>query len=383
VKFDAQQATPRTTKPPYPSTIIMKLSTVTGGVDNNFNLIRMLAALFVLISHSFFLTGHEDPILSTLGFTMGNISVDVFFLTSGFLVTSSLISKKSLIEFMVARTLRIFPALLTMLALTVFGLGLYFTTTPKSTFITHPKVYFYLLKCSTLFFGVMSQLPGVFETTPYKHSFNGSLWSMPIEVRLYAAIAVIWYLSRLLPKLEFRVFKHSILVLAIFSGLLVLSESSTQIHTPNAHRPIFMFLTGASFSMLQKKITLSHPLFAAMLTALIISTGSMQAFFYTYTLTIPYLLFYAAYIPSGTIRKYNELGDYSYGTYIYAFPLQQSVAALYPGCSTLLMSTIAGAVTLGAAILSWHLIEKPILRTKGACVNRARGWLNHNEKLLP
>ena len=35
-------------------------------------------------------------------------------------------------------------------------------------------------------------LPGVFEHNPFKGAVNGSLWSMPSELRMYAILALIW-----------------------------------------------------------------------------------------------------------------------------------------------------------------------------------------------
>jgi peptidoglycan/LPS O-acetylase OafA/YrhL len=61
------------------------------------------------------------------------------------------------------------------------------------------------------------------------------------------------------------------------------------------------------------------------------------------------------------IRAYNRIGDYSYGMYVYAFPVQQSIAALMPGVSTWTLTAVAMTVTLMLAMLSWHLVEKPAM----------------------
>jgi peptidoglycan/LPS O-acetylase OafA/YrhL len=78
-------------------------------------------------------------------------------------------------------------------------------------------------------------------------------------------------------------------------------------------------------------------------------------------LVAPYLVLWFAYVPGGFIRRYNRVGDYSYGTYIFAFPLQQLVMMLKPDASVLTLTLLAGLGTLVFAMLSWHLIEKPCM----------------------
>ena len=77
-----------------------------------------------------------------------------------------------------------------------------------------------------------------------------------------------------------------------------------------------------------------------------------------------YAVFWCAYVPDGWIRKYNNLGDYSYGLYIYAFPVHQTLAALRPGIAPLPMFLAAFPLSLGLAVVSWHVVEKPSLALK-------------------
>ena len=99
---------------------------------------------------------------------------------------------------------------------------------------------------------------------------------------------------------------------------------------------------------------------------------SPRLFFVVYLLAIAYSLLYLAYIPSGPVRAYNCVGGYSYGVYIYAFPVQQSVVALIPGVSVLLLLLISACINLSLALLSWHFIERRALAFKG-CSTRW-GW---------
>ena len=85
------------------------LSTYTNKRDNNFNLIRFIAAVLVLYTHSIALAlgkGAQDPIWPITGTTWGNIAVDIFFIVSGFLITSSYFSQNNLIAFVWARVLK-------------------------------------------------------------------------------------------------------------------------------------------------------------------------------------------------------------------------------------------------------------------------------------
>ena len=360
----------------------MKLSNFTqGGRDNNFNLIRVIAALAVLISHSFPLaigTGAAEPFGQILGMSMGGIAVDIFFITSGFLVTASLLTRQSIIEFIWARVLRIFPALLIMLILTVFGLGAFFTSLPLPSYLVDSGVYNYFLKCATLVSGVGKSLPGVFDNNPFKNSFNGSLWTIHYEVAMYAILAVIWVTFRTIER-RANLFQLTIVTCSLVAGILVIAF---HFYIPTGSKILtilklfFMFFSGAAFYVLKEHIPLSRRLFWLCVFTLLASIIiNKDAFFVVYVLTIAYVLFYVAYVPSGLIRKYNLAGDYSYGIYIYAFPIQQSVAELFPGVSVLSMISISAPAALLLAALSWHFVERRALGLK-------RLNVDHNRKMF-
>jgi peptidoglycan/LPS O-acetylase OafA/YrhL len=347
---------------------VKKLSSYTNGRDNNFNLIRITAAFAVLVSHSFALalgSGKFEPLRSNIGMSPGDIAVDVFFVTSGFLVTSSLFNRANLVEFIWARLLRIFPALIMMLILTVFVLGPVFTSIPIGEYFSSKAVFTYPIKCSTLFIDMQRTLPGVFENNPYKGSANGSLWSMPFEVRMYAILAASWMIMK-----SMHIRLESILIIfAVAAGAYTLANHFYGFSESRFSGLFFMFFTGSSFYVMRDRIRLWHGVALWMVIALIIATINKDQFFVVYHLSLAYVLFYLAYVPAGFIRKFNVLGDYSYGIYIYAFPVQQSVAALIPGVSVLDMIAIAGSVTLLLSIASWHLIEKNALSLKGRYVD--------------
>ena len=349
------------------------LSSFTQGKNNNFNLIRIIAALAVLVSHSFSLLLQPEPFGQSLGMSMGSIAVDIFFVASGFLVAGSLLARQSVSEYVLARVLRIYPALIVMLVLTVFVLGAVFTSVPLDAYYTNGQVYSYLMRCLTLISGVAYYLPGVFESNPFKGAVNGSLWTLVYEIKMYIFLALFWLVSALTKKNRTKMFNALMIASAVLALGVVFFRHFYLKDDSHAVRLFFMFFSGAAYWVLKDRIRLSTPLFLFLLCASAFSLlMSQDAFFIVYQLGVAYALFYIAYVPAGAIRQYNALGDYSYGVYIYAFPVQQAVVALFPGISVAAMMAMSAAVTLMLAILSWHVIEKRAMRLKEFFLQRSR-----------
>jgi peptidoglycan/LPS O-acetylase OafA/YrhL len=350
----------------------MKLSYFTEGKDNNFNLIRMVAACVVLVEHSFALAiGFADarPFRISSSIDMSSLAVDVFFVTSGFLVTSSLLRRQHPIEFVWARVLRIYPALLVMQFLTVFGLGLCFTTLPWTSYLASYDTFKYWVKGSILFTGLVPTLPGIFENNPLNNVFNSPLWTLPYELGMYATLVGVWVAISLVPRVRLRIFTIAIVGCATVAVLLLLSCSVCMTHQGQLLRLFGMFFSGAAVYVLKDRIVLSGPVFWSLMVVVPLATIlGEHVLFAAYVLALPYILLYLAYIPSGFIRKYNHLGDYSYGVYIYAWPVQQSIASLVPGISVPAMLLVSASVNVALAALSWHLIEQRVLQLKSVWV---------------
>ena len=166
----------------------MILTQLASGRDNNFNLIRFIAASLVLISHSYPLAmgkGFPEPLSEPLATSWGSIAVDVFFVASGFFIAASFSLKSSFKSFVMARILRIYPALIVVTILTVFVLGPIFSNLTVFDYFTSSQTYQYLIKNMTLITGIEYNLPGVFSENPYEHAVNGSLWTLPYEIKMY------------------------------------------------------------------------------------------------------------------------------------------------------------------------------------------------------
>lgn len=339
------------------------------GRDNNFNLLRFLAAFAVLIDHSYALvagTPDAEPLRRSLGIALGAIAVDVFFVTSGFLVTASLLNRQDTLAFLRARILRIYPALLVMVLLCVLVIGLFFTTLPAGAYLDHPLTLRFILKNATLVGGIEFYLPGVFDQLAWKNMVNGSLWTMPYEVRMYIALAVLWLACWLFRAWRRRVFAGLILTITALALTAHLTNHFSGRPDDNFFRLTFMFFSGASYCVLRERIRLSSAVFGGALAALLASPLEPDLFFVVYDLTLAYVVLWLAYVPGGALRRFNRFGDYSYGIYIYAFPVQQTLLALIAGLSVAGLIVTSGAVTLLLAALSWHCLEQHALRLKPA-----------------
>ncbi len=193
---------------------------------------------------------------------------------------------------------------------------------------------------------------------------------------MYAILAVAWVVLGVTKEHRLTLLKITIVASFIICGVLIVAA---HFYFPNVFtRFFFMFFSGAAFYVLRDYIRLHHSIFWLFVVVLILSAlVNTHAFLFVYILTVAYILFYIAYVPSGYIRKYNLVGDYSYGIYIFAFPVQQSIAALIPGVSVLSMLLISAPVTLLLAALSWHLLERRALGLKKLYVGHTQRMFSY------
>ena len=346
----------------------MRLSDYAVGRDNNFTLLRFSAAMTVLFAHSIAALGlppEREFFFNRLGFSLGEMGVDMLFVTSGFLVTASLVGRQDLIAYFWARILRVYPGMWVMLILTVCILAPALTTLPLADYFASPKTWDYFRKCATLIGGVRYSLPGVFETVPLKGEFNGSLWTMPVEVRMYLYLSAIWIALAVVPALRLKAMR---VILPLSAGALLailLGGRLTGGAVNGANIRVFMFVYGSSLYMWRDRIPMSPALLVGLLAGLALASFDKTLFFVVYAASLAPLVLHFAYVPGGRIRSFNDWGDYSYGVYIYAFPTQQTLATLFPGMSLGAMMASSALVSIAIAILSWKLIEERALAAKG------------------
>ena len=327
---------------------------------NNFNLMRLVAAWLVIYGHAWAITGSsgQDLLAGLTGFRFaGAIAVDMFFVVSGFLITASL-QRNSARGYLISRGLRILPALVACVVLTTFALGPMLTT--AANYWSQATTWNYFLVNASLV-ASRFQLPGVFTTHPLD-VVNGSLWTLPIEAKLYLLLMVAWMLGLLAPKRYTPLWALTLLVgyaLAWFYWPL-------PDHIQKYAECTAFFITGSLLWVNRDRIRLNGWVVLGTLAAFAFLRGGPWAH-------LPYfgMLTYGTLYLGLRVRLPMIRGtDLSYGLYLYGWPAQQLAWMLPWGKSIIGNIIIATTVALTCAALSWFLIERPALRMKKRWVVR-------------
>lgn len=353
----------------------LNLSDYTDSRDNNFNLLRFIAAFAVLFAHNFSLaTGKsgQDPIARITGQYVAFYALDAFFVISGFLVTRSIVKRNDIRTFVLSRVLRIYPALIVVVFFCAFIVGPVFTNLSLIDYLCDLRTYkYFFINFTLVSVHIVDSLPGVFNDIPWRNSVNSSLWTLPWEVRMYATLAFLFYFTHLrFQILNRKQFARLIFFIAVASFLIrsyqVLYDKEFLEGTVNMFRFLALFFLGSSCYLYREKISLSPLMFSGMLFSLLVLLAWKKLFLLASTLLSPYIILFLAYYPAGRIRKFNQLPDYSYGIYIYSFVVQQSLVAAFDGISAWSLLVLSFLVSLLFAAFSWHFIEEKALRLKNS-----------------
>jgi peptidoglycan/LPS O-acetylase OafA/YrhL len=315
---------------------------------NGFDLLRLLAALSVVVSHSVAVgegRPRDQPLLAWSGqLTLGEIGVAVFLIISGYLVTASA-EHRDARSFVLARGLRIFPALVVVVAASIFVLGPLMTTDPDYWSDIRTAVY----ALNALLVAVPT-LPGVFEGNSFGAVVNGSLWTIAYEVMFYTGLIVLVTLG----------FGGRRWLLATLGGLLL---ATVLVPESMLFRLGAFFAGGAVIYRLRGSLPLTWP--AAIICAGTVAVAGHLGFGLVPALATvgAYLLVTLAFrLPPFDAARY---GDLSYGIYLTAFPIQQALTQLGGGqmawwANASLAIPLAGL----AAFALWHGVEKRALAMK-------------------
>lgn len=320
---------------------------------NNFDVIRLAAAVVVLVSHGFLLSGVREPMVGAL--TLGQVAVLVFFGASGFLIAQSWDHDARLEPFLVKRALRIFPALFVVAFAAAFVVGPLVTLESTSAYFDGGEPLRYAVSNAFTFIDV--DLPGVFVANPVMN-VNGSLWTLNFELLAYLFVAAAGMLAIR------RGDRWAVVALgAVLAICLALSVGD---RAPDGNTLIAAFVVGA-FLYRWRDAVPREPLVAAIGMAAFVGAGAAgfeQLGLLIGPFAVPYAVIVVAF---GTPARWSERlrgHDLSYGIYLWGFLLQQTLVHAVPGIDALTLIALSVAVTVPVAAASWLLVERPVLRRK-------------------
>lgn len=333
--------------------------------NNNFNLLRTICAITVIVSHAWPLaTGNAqaEPFLST-GITPGMCAVIIFFAISGFLIAGSFDRTADLMRFATARVRRIYPAYVTALLFSTLALGALITTLPVEFYYLSPETLWYAT-ANAAFYTTVTGLPGVFANNPHSYTVNGSLWSLPLEVLCYFTLYCAGRAGFLRTKR---------CALFVLLGLIASAAWRTSGLGGALPHVVPSFLTGIALYTYREYVPASKMIFTTMV---LVSCAARNLPFHAeiVRVTIAYGALCFA-IGANVLGRYlAQCGDYSYGLYLYSWPVTQSIIHFFPGIKVFELVALTLPATAILAVVSWHLVEKKTLRSARIKPAPTTGW---------
>ena len=327
------------------------------GHPAGFDVLRLALAAAVIVQHSVNVTQGQAA-ADALFHSGWRLAIEpilpMFFALSGFLVAGSLFRCRSLIGFAGLRILRIVPALTVEVGLSALLLGPVLTDLPIGGYLSAPEFRSYFLNVAGF---IHYHLPGVFAANPDPRTVNAQLWTVPFELECYAALAALTVLGLAWRRTLFLLLL-AVLQCAVAAAVAMGPALALEVTVPG-RALVLCFLWGVALFLFRDRLPWSAVLFgvaAAAAAALMLLPGG------SYLVGLP--IGYATVVLGLTNPRKPALlfdGDYSYGLYLYGFPVQQTLVSLMPGRGCVANAILALIVTFGLAQLSWRLVERRAL----------------------
>lgn len=341
--------------------------------NNNFDALRLLFAVFVLATHAHVLSGstagdvlqritHQQLAFSWIG-------VRGFFVISGFLVFQSLQRSPDIVAFISKRLRRVMPALVVLVVLTGFVLGPLATGLDRADYFRAPGTWQYLAIPLTVILGqVPYALPGVFDNLPHAHIVNGSLWTIGYELLCYAFTGSCFLLKR-----RPLILRYMLTGLFILTAALRIAIDANVLTVPGS-LPLTAFtwksaidlgvfyLAGSLAGAFGLQRWLGGWKVLAGVACTLLAALAFSVYPFLESALLPLLVLALAHLKN--VPSFSFWGnDISYGTYLYGYPVQQTIMLLAPASATLLLAlSVPLACAFGLA--SWRFVERRFLSTR-------------------
>ena len=252
----------------------------------------------------------------------GGLAVYIFFFFSGFFLNRSVNKGCGAYKFFKARCIRIFPCLAVTVFICTFLLGSIVTSYRLTEYFTNIQTYEYLLNGILI---LRHNLPGVFENNIYNTTVNGSLWTLPVEFLCYIGCYLVWKIG--LSKERIMGYTIPFFALGYVAMYIILAKNTL---LQSALRPCGMFYCGMLYDTYRNRIHIKIP-YVILCVAGLIAFAYLGILEYGSILFLPYILIYLAFGTKKKLYRFGTRHEISYGMYLCAWPVQQTVAMLFGG----------------------------------------------------
>jgi peptidoglycan/LPS O-acetylase OafA/YrhL len=290
--------------------------------------------------------------------------VFVFFAISGFLVTQSFEQTANPLHYLGKRALRIFPGLFVATVVSAFILGPLVTTLPLGTYFSRPEPYAYVLG-NTLLDQTIHELPGVsFVDNSVGHEINGSLWTLRLEFTMYLMVLALGLVRLLTVRAALLLLAFGIACLQ-FEFLFPLEKWGWFFRLLSGWGWLVGFFAAGLLLYKLRNTRIFDGRIAILALAGLVLSVPWHLFIPLFPVFGCYLALWLAISPRLPVIPAARFGDLSYGIYIYGWPVEEAVIWFFGGRAAwwqVFLTALPTAATL--AFLSWHLVERPMLRLK-------------------
>jgi peptidoglycan/LPS O-acetylase OafA/YrhL len=260
--------------------------------------------------------------------------------------------------------LRIFPGLSVATLVSAFFLGPLVTDLSLEAYLERPEPYEYVL-ANTLLDQSVHELPGVsFVNNPVGLEVNGSLWTLRLEFLMYLMVLALGRLRLLTPTVALLLLVFGVACLH-FEMLYPLEKWGWFFQLLSGWGWfVGFFAAGMALYKLRHTRVFDGRIAFLALAGLVLAVPLHQ-FIPLFPVFGCYLALWLALNPRLPVIPAARFGDLSYGLYIYGWPVEQAVTWLFGGHAAwwqVFLTALPAAATL--AFLSWHLVERPMLRLK-------------------
>jgi peptidoglycan/LPS O-acetylase OafA/YrhL len=342
------------------------LGSATASHDNGFNLVRLVCALLVVGYHTWTMNRgapHADPLTRLLApnTDLGALAVGVFFVISGMFIARSWMDDPHLGRFALRRVARIVPGLFACLLLSTVVAVVFFSA-PGWRGLFDPAPWRYIFG-NTALHGLVYNIPAQELRIPGVlggQDLNGPLWTLYWEGRMYVMVALIG----LAAALPLRTWMRACALFLLLAANLFPEVASGYVWEV---RMWSLFLVGMVLQTLAADLRIGWRHVACALALLLLNmTRSADLTPSPFTWFGIALLAVTLALCVGSRRlpwaAHVQRHDYSYGIYIWHWPVIIMVRELLPPVGPVGLSLATLALVLPLAMLSWHLVEAPAMR---------------------